>query len=131
MGRGLSNKSSNTKLTIIGNNSAGLKGKLDSFKNLVKMLKPSVVMLQETKLYRKGTVLLDNFCIFEKVRETNEGGGLMTIIHESLEPVFIPTKNYKYRDRHRGCSLTHSAHTPPAVHPGIPIWVDKIELEKN
>ena len=31
----------------------------------------------------------------------------------------------KYRVRQRGCSLTHSARTPPAVHPGITIWVDE------
>ena len=37
----------------------------------------------------------------------------------------------KYRVRQRGCSLTHSARTPPAVHPGIMIWVDEIELEKK
>ena len=30
-----------------------------------------------------------------------------------------------------GCSLTHSARTPPAVHQGITIWVDKIEIEKQ
>ena len=35
----------------------------------------------------------------------------------------------KYRFRQRGCSLTHSARTPPAVHPGITIWVDEIEFE--
>ena len=37
----------------------------------------------------------------------------------------------KYRVRQRGCSLTHSARTPPAVHPGITIWVDEIEFEKK
>ena len=37
----------------------------------------------------------------------------------------------KYRVRQRGCSLTHSARTPPAVHPGITILVDKIEIEKK
>ena len=36
-----------------------------------------------------------------------------------------------YRVRQRVCSLTHSAFTPPAVNPGITIWVDKIELEKE
>ena len=42
-------------------------------------------------------------------------------------------KNYlhQYRVRQRGCSLTHSARTQPAVHPGIKIWVDEIELEKK
>ena len=28
-------------------------------------------------------------------------------------------------------ALTHSARTLPAVHPGITIWVDAIELEKK
>ena len=37
----------------------------------------------------------------------------------------------EYRVRQRGCSLTHSARTPPAVHPGITIWVDEIEIEKK
>ena len=37
----------------------------------------------------------------------------------------------QYRVRQRGCSLTHSAHTPPAVHQGITIWVDEIEFEKK
>ena len=37
----------------------------------------------------------------------------------------------EYRVRQRGCSLTHSARTPPAVHPGITIWVEEIELEKK
>ena len=37
----------------------------------------------------------------------------------------------KYRVRQRGCSLTHNARTPPAVHQGITIWVDEIEFEKK
>ena len=37
----------------------------------------------------------------------------------------------KYRVRQMGCSLTHSARTPPAVHQGITIWVDEIEFEKK
>ena len=38
---------------------------------------------------------------------------------------------FKYRVRQRGYSLTNSARTPPAVHPGITIWVDKIEIEEK
>ena len=37
----------------------------------------------------------------------------------------------EYRVRQRGCSLTHSARTPSAVHQGITIWVDEIEFEKK
>ena len=39
------------------------------------------------------------------------------------------SSNVQYRFRQMGFSLTHSARIPPAVHPGITIWVDKIELE--
>ena len=42
-----------------------------------------------------------------------------------------PKFKVKYRIRQRGCSLTHSARTPPAVHQGITIWVDEIEFEKK
>ena len=34
-----------------------------------------------------------NMCVFEKVRNQNEGGGLMTIIHENFKPVLIPMEN--------------------------------------
>ena len=40
-----------------------------------------------------GTVKLQNMCIFEKLRGLNEGGGLMTVIHENFKPVQIPMKN--------------------------------------
>ena len=32
-------------------------------------------------------------CIFEKLRELNEGGGLLTAVHENLKPVQIPVKS--------------------------------------
>ena len=44
---------------------------------------------------------------------------------------YMSKKNNKYRVRQKGCSLTHSAPTPPAVHQGITIWVDEIEFEKK
>ena len=50
-------------------------------------------MLQETKLYRMGAIKLQNLCIFEKVRGLNEGGGLLTAVHENLKPVQIPVKS--------------------------------------
>ena len=42
-----------------------------------------------------------------------------------------PHKIVKYRIRQRGCSLNHSARILPAVHQGIMIWVDEIEIEKK
>ena len=67
-GRGWSKKCSEKSLNIIGNNSAGLLGKKDSFLNLVKKFQTGVAMLQETKIYRKGQIKVKNYNIFEKVR---------------------------------------------------------------
>ena len=77
----------------MGNNSAGLKNRQDSLKSLISQLRPGVLMLQETKLYRMGAIKLQNLCIFEKVRGLNEGGGLLTAVHENLKPVQIPVKS--------------------------------------
>ena len=93
-GRGFAKKCSQKSLTIIGNNSAGIKSKKDSLQNLIKQLSPGVgvVMLQETKLYKKGSIKFKDMCVFEQLRGVNEGGGLMTLVHENLKPVQIPMK---------------------------------------
>ena len=49
----------------------------------------------------------------------------------SVRPILTDLQLYIYACAKGECSLTHSAHTPPAVHPGITIWVDEIELELN
>ena len=92
-GQGGTKRSENLTLKIIGNNCAGLKGKKESFENLLKIFSPAIVMIQETKLYRKGTMNFEQFQCFEKTRNEKEGGGLMTLIHKNLNPVLIPTKN--------------------------------------
>ena len=80
-------------MTIVGNNTAGLKNKKESFYNLVKQLNCGVSMLQETKLYKRGTVKYENMCVFEKIRGHNEGGGLLTLVHQNFKPVLIPTQS--------------------------------------
>ena len=50
-------------------------------------------MFQETKIYRKGKIRLDNYCIFESIRGDGEGGGLLTMVHNNFEPVLIPSSN--------------------------------------
>ena len=89
----MSKKCKNLSMKIMGNNCAGLKGKKESFENFLKVMCPSVAMLQETKLYRKGTMQFENCSCFEKVRGDKEGGGLMTLVHKNLDPIFIPTKS--------------------------------------
>ena len=81
--------SKNTNLTFIGNNLAGMTGKLDSLKRVIEVFCPGVIMLQETKLKKQGKIKLKGFIIFEKNRDDNEGGGLMSIVHENLKPILI------------------------------------------
>ena len=80
-------------LTIIGNNIAGLKSKKESLINFVNTIKPAVGMFQETKLYKKGQFKLENYCIFESLRDEKRGGGLLTLVHSNFEPVLIPQKS--------------------------------------
>ena len=52
-------------------------------------------MLQETKLYRQGKVKLQGFVIFEKLRKYGGGGGLLTAVHENLNPIMIEDEEDK------------------------------------
>ena len=83
-------------LTIIGHNSAGLTGKSDSLKRLIQVKNPGIIMLQETKMKKTGKLQLQDFVIFEKIRENNDGGGLMTLVHENFEPIMIPDEHTEF-----------------------------------
>ena len=62
-------KYKNESLTIVGNNVNGLLGKHESMKNMIALLKPAALMLQETKLYRPGKIKIEGFEIFELLRK--------------------------------------------------------------
>ena len=72
---------------------AAYNGKKDSLHNMILTLKPAVLLLQETKLYRKGTIKINNYCSFESLSPHGECGGLLTLIHENLNPVLIPVES--------------------------------------
>ena len=83
-------------LTILGNNTAGLSGKIESLTRSMEVFNATVVMLQETKIKKKGKVKFKGFNVFEQPRENKEGGGLMTIVHTNLEPVEVPDDNCEF-----------------------------------
>ena len=56
-------------------------------------MKIGVGMFQETKLYKKGQINLENFYSFESLRGQGEGGGLLTMVDGNFEPVLIPNQN--------------------------------------
>ena len=72
--------------------------------------------------------LLENICLLDDfsplLYEIDRNNHANLLGKGSCATVF----KAKYRVRQRGCSLTHSARTPPAVHQGITIWVDEIEF---
>ena len=76
-------------MIIIGVNSNGLNGKRDSLIKAVEELRPSAIMIQETKFVRKGTLKLEKFEIFEQIRSGKGGGGLLTGVHTDLSPILI------------------------------------------
>ena len=61
--------------------------------NLINTVKPAVGMFQETKLYKKGQIKFDEYCIFESIRGEKEGGGLLTMVHGNFQPVMIPIED--------------------------------------
>ena len=77
----------------MGTNAAGLKAKKDSLKENVQLFNfPSVITIQETKFRKSANFKLENYQIFEKLRP-GYGGGLLTAIDKSLNPVLIQPIN--------------------------------------
>ena len=74
---------------ILGTNSAGLLNKEDSFKRNISLFKPAVFFVQETKVPRKGKLKVSDYVMFEKIRKTGGGGGLLTAVHKNLNPVSV------------------------------------------
>ena len=81
------------KFSVLGTNAAGLKAKKDSLRENIKLFNlPSVITIQETKYRKYANFKLENYQIFEKNR-IGFGGGLLTAINTSLEPVLIQAVN--------------------------------------
>ena len=89
-GRGkICKKQGSIKFSIFGNNSNGLKAKLNSLRAAIAFFEtPSCITIQESKLRQANLVKLDGYVIFEKNRE-GLGGGLLTAVVRDLEPVLI------------------------------------------
>ena len=87
-------KFKNEKFSIMGTNAAGLKAKKDSLIENIRLFeRPSVITIQETKFRKMGTLKIENYEVFEKIRTGSYGGGLLTAVDKSLEPVLIEAAN--------------------------------------
>ena len=71
-------------------NAAGLRAKLLTFKKVIHELKPSVFFLEETKFRDCGNWKLDNYIIYELVRESRDGGGGLALgVSKELHPAWV------------------------------------------
>ena len=75
-------------LIIFSANAAGLKTKRQSLKNVLNELNVGVFTIQETHFAKKGILKLENFVIFEAIRNKVKGGTILGA-HEALEPMLI------------------------------------------
>ena len=73
----------------MGVNSAGLKSKIKTFKKVLLNLQPSVFFVQESKYKTIGKLKIENYIIFELVRQNKEGGGLVLGCEKELQPVWL------------------------------------------
>ena len=75
-------------------NAAGLQSKLFTLNKAIKELKPSVFFIEETKCRLPGKIKVDNFIIFELVRQSKVGGGGLALgVIEDLKPVLVQEGN--------------------------------------
>ena len=71
-GKRKSKKSFSKSLRFLGVNSAGLRSKLLTFKKVIKDLSPSVFFIEETKYRDSGKLKIENYHIFELVRQSKD-----------------------------------------------------------
>ena len=60
-----------------------------TFKKVINELKPLVFLVEETKFKNCGKLKLDNFIIYELVRQNRDGGGLALGVAKELNPAWV------------------------------------------
>jgi hypothetical protein len=92
-GKRKSKKQFNKSLRFLGVNCAGLRSKMMTFKKVLQELQPSVFFAEETKFKECGKIKVDNYIIYELVRENREGGGIALGVIKELNPAWVREGN--------------------------------------
>ena len=74
---------------LIGSNAGGLNLKRESLFHIINKFRPSVVNIQETKFAQYNTLKIPGYEVFECLRKDRAGGGIMTAVLNSLDPVIV------------------------------------------
>ena len=78
----------NKQLIVFAANANSIKNKTISLKFNIDVIKPHIVIIQETKLKRKSQIEIDGYRCFPTVRG-DSGGGLLIACKKDLDPVWI------------------------------------------
>ena len=80
-------------IKMLSTNAAGLvKGKVKSLLEAIEYHNPNIIFIQETYFIRKGRFKLNNFTVFEAIRDT-KCGGTMIVIKNDLNPKLVNEYN--------------------------------------
>ena len=80
-------------IKMLSTNAAGLvKGKVKSLLEAIEYHNPNIICIQETHFRRKGRFKLNNFTVFEAIRDT-KCGGIMIVIKNYLNPKLVNEYN--------------------------------------
>ena len=77
---------------IYGINAAGIKSKLKSFQTVLADLKPTIFMIQETKLRANETIkceALSSYQVYYQNRQFSQGGGVALGVNKDLKSTLI------------------------------------------
>ena len=78
----------NEILTILSANANSLKNKIDSLRFNVSLLKPDIIVIQETKFKREYQGLLEGYRCFNTIRG-DSGRGVLIAVRSTLKPARI------------------------------------------
>ena len=73
---------------MFSTNAAGLKCKMQSFKNQIKKPNAAIFTIQESHFGKKGNLKVENYEIFEAIRKKQKGGTLIGA-HKTFNPMLI------------------------------------------
>ena len=83
------NSRNENSMFILGANAAGLANKKESFNRLLNLFLPGVFFVQESKLRIRNKMKHPKYITFEYIRKNCGGGGLLTAVHKTLNPVCV------------------------------------------
>ena len=85
-------KTKSNFLKLFGINAAGIKCKIESFNEILSILKPHIWMIQETKLKQHEHIkceALSNFQVFYLSRQNSQGGGVALGVNKMFESTLL------------------------------------------